>query len=277
MKIITLTTDFGIKDYSVGAVKGALYSSIPDARIVDISHLISPFNILQTAYVIKNAYPHFPKGSIHIIGVDAEKTPEKRHLIMLHEDHYFIGADNGIFHLIANDSPQSKVYDITDSKEEQTCFPVLYTFPKIVKLLYENFPIEKIGKRMNDHFRMSNVRSEVSSDKKIISGHIIYIDHYGNAVSNISRELFENVCQKRPFEIFFNSYKSNKIHTSYSSIINFGIPKSNRDNPEGKEVILFNSEGLLELAIYKSDMINVGGASSLLGLKYLDKVSVHFK
>ena len=88
MKIITLTTDFGLRDYSVGAVKGAIYTKCPDARIVDISHLVSPFDIFQTAYILKNAYKHFPKGSIHVIGVDAERNPEKRHLLMLLNGHY---------------------------------------------------------------------------------------------------------------------------------------------------------------------------------------------
>ncbi|MDO5608490.1 MAG: SAM-dependent chlorinase/fluorinase [Capnocytophaga sp.] len=275
MKIITLTTDFGEKDYSAGAVKGALYAAMPDIRIVDISHSISPFDILQTAYVLKNAYPHFPKGSIHIIGVDAEKTPEKRHLVMKHNGHYFIGADNGIFHLIANNNPQSEIFEI-HSEEAPNCFPTLYDFPKITAQLCKGFPIETLGNRFDDYYRMTNVRAEVNNNRKVIEGHIIYIDHYGNAVSNISRELFEEVNQNRPYEIFFNSYKFNKIHKTYSHIINFSIPKTKRSYPEGKEVVLFNSEGLLELAVYKSNMQNVGGAATLFGLKYLDKVSVHF-
>lgn len=80
MSILTLTTDFGLKDHSVAAVKGAILSELDNAHIVDISHLISPFHITEAAFVIKNAYHNFPKGSIHIIGVDSEITPENRHL-----------------------------------------------------------------------------------------------------------------------------------------------------------------------------------------------------
>ena len=90
MAIITLTTDFGQKDYFAAAVKGAVYSELDDVRIVDISHCISPFHISEASYIIKNAYKSFPKGSIHIIGIDSELTPENKHLAVLLDDHYFL-------------------------------------------------------------------------------------------------------------------------------------------------------------------------------------------
>ena len=95
MSVITLITDFGTKDHYVGSVKGALYSELNDLRIVDISHSISPFNIIEAAYIIENSYKNFPIGSIHIIGVDSEKTPEQNHLVIKLDGHYFICADNG--------------------------------------------------------------------------------------------------------------------------------------------------------------------------------------
>ena len=88
MSIITLTTDFGMKAHFAGKVKGALVSQIPDARIFDISHNIAPFSIIEAAYVIQNAYSSFPKGSIHIIGVDSELTPENKHIVIKLKDHY---------------------------------------------------------------------------------------------------------------------------------------------------------------------------------------------
>lgn len=86
MSLITLTTDFGTKDHFVGAVKGAIYSELSDARIVDISHQISPFHITQTAYILKNAYKNFPKGSIHIVGVDSELSVENKHIALFWMD-----------------------------------------------------------------------------------------------------------------------------------------------------------------------------------------------
>ena len=100
MHIITLTTDFGIKDHFVSAVKGAIYTQLPEARVVDISHEISPFHITEAAYIIQNAYKSFPKGSIHIIGIDSELHPENKHIAVELDDHYFICANNGLISLI---------------------------------------------------------------------------------------------------------------------------------------------------------------------------------
>ena len=103
MNIVTLTTDFGTKDYFVSATKAAIFSEVKEVQIFDISHHISPYNVTEAAYVLKNAYKSFPKGTIHLIGVDSELTPENKHLAMLFDGHFFIGADNGIFSLIINE------------------------------------------------------------------------------------------------------------------------------------------------------------------------------
>ena len=108
MTIITLTTDFGHKDYSLAVIKAALLNHIPEATIIDISHQISPYNHSETAYILKNAFTAFPKGSIHIIGVESELTPENIHLAMEFEGHFFIGADNGIFSLIKEEFKAKK-------------------------------------------------------------------------------------------------------------------------------------------------------------------------
>ena len=94
MPIVTLTTDFGHKDYSVSVIKGALIQQISNVRIIDISHEISPYNPSETAYILKNAFQSFPKGSIHIIGVESEWTPENSHLVMEFQEHYY-----SIFHM----------------------------------------------------------------------------------------------------------------------------------------------------------------------------------
>ncbi|MEL0275891.1 MAG: SAM-dependent chlorinase/fluorinase, partial [Flavobacteriaceae bacterium] len=100
MSIITLTTDFGHKDYFVSVTKAALIQEAPKATIVDISREISPFNHTETAYILRNAYKSFPKGTVHIIGVDSELSPENNHIAMLFDGHYFVGANNGVFALI---------------------------------------------------------------------------------------------------------------------------------------------------------------------------------
>uniref|UniRef100_UPI0030D78422 SAM hydrolase/SAM-dependent halogenase family protein n=1 Tax=uncultured Planktosalinus sp. TaxID=1810935 RepID=UPI0030D78422 len=108
MPIITLTTDFGEKDHFAGAVKGAIYSELETIKIVDISHSVSPFHITEAAYIIQNAYRSFPKGTIHIVGIDSELTPENKHIAVLLDDHYFICADNGIVSLITQEMKPQK-------------------------------------------------------------------------------------------------------------------------------------------------------------------------
>ena len=82
--LITLTSDMGLKDYYVAAMKGAIYSQLPDTKIVDISHNIPPFDILHASFVLKNTFKQFPKNTIHIIGVDAEKSEENNPVSYTH-------------------------------------------------------------------------------------------------------------------------------------------------------------------------------------------------
>ena len=103
MAIITLTTDFGHKDHFVGTIKGTIYRELEDAKIVDISHSISPFNIQECAYILKNSYKTFPEGTIHIVGIDSDLTPENQHIAVLLDNHYFIAANNGVIGLITSE------------------------------------------------------------------------------------------------------------------------------------------------------------------------------
>ena len=265
MKIITLTTDFGLRDYSVAAVKGALYSKCPNATIVDISHLISPFNILETFYILQNSYMHFPKGSIHIIGVDTERTATKKHLLMSLNGHYFIGADNGIFHLLSENFTNVALYEF-NTKPSTILFSTLNSFTSIAEQIYKGTPLDQIGIPIEKCNSVSYFKPEVSTDENFIHGIIIYIDHYGNAVSNISHSLFEETRKGRNFEVIFNLYSFKKVYNNYSEI-----------NDDGKMMILFNELNLLQCSIYKSDTRSVGGASSLLGINCLDRVIVQLK
>ena len=116
MAIITLTTDFGEKDHFAGAVKGAIYSEHPEVRIVDISHSVSPFNIPEAAYIIQNAYANFPKGTIHIIGIDSELNQENKHIAIKLDEHYFICANNGILSMITSFILPEKMVEIYPDK-----------------------------------------------------------------------------------------------------------------------------------------------------------------
>jgi len=275
MAIITLTTDFGEKDHFTGATKGAIYSELPNVTIVDISHKISPFNIPEAAYIIKNAYNSFPKGTIHIIGVDAELNTENKHVAIKLNDHYFICANNGIMSMICNEVAPEKIVEINIHDKIQTNFPVLDVFVKIACHIARGGTLEVIGKKITEIKPIRNLKPSVNEDKTKIVGRVIYIDNYGNVVTNISRSFFESIQKGRNFEITARQYKFKKISKKYSDVVNFNISVEDRQD-EGKEVVVFNSGGFLEIAMYKSDSKKHGSASTLMGLTVTDTIGIDF-
>lgn len=275
MSIITLTTDFGTKDHFVGALKGTIYSELPNARIVDISHHISPFNITETAYILKNAYKSFPEGSIHIIGVDSELNEENKHIALKLDNHYFICPDNGIISLLASEINPEKIVEINIHDRISTSFPVLDVFIKVACHISRGGTLEVIGKIITEYKKIVELQPTISSDGKTIQGNIIYIDNYGNSISNIPKKLFQEVGKGRDFEVIANKYTFKKINTKYSDIVDFSIPKDIRQK-DGTRLAIFNSANYLEIAMYRSNLNTVGGASSLLGLNYRDMISIRF-
>lgn len=275
MAIITLTTDFGEKDYFNGATKGAIYSELPDVRIVDISHSVSPFNIPEAAYIIQNAYNSFPKGTIHIIGIDAEINSENKHIAIKLDDHYFICANNGIMSMICSEIAPEKIFEINIHDKIQTSFPVLDIFVKVACHIARGGTLEVVGKPISEIKPIKNIVPYVNDDKTQIIGNVIYIDNYGNVVTNIKRSFFETIQKGRNFQISARNYTFKKIHNKYSDIVNFEIAENKR-NDEGRKLVVFNSGNFLEIAVYKSNSGTVGSASTLLGLGVMDAVSIKF-
>lgn len=275
MAIITLTTDFGEKDHFAGAIKGAIYTELPQIRIVDISHSISPFNISEAAYIIQNAYRSFPKGTIHVIGVDSELNQENKHIGVKLDDHYFICANNGIMSMICTEIAPEKIVEINIHDKIQTSFPVLDVFAKVACHIARGGTLEVIGKTITEIKPIKNVVPYVNEDKTQIIGSVIYIDNYGNVVTNIKKSFFETIQKGRNFEISARSYKFKTIYKKYSDFVNFEIPEDKRHD-EGRGLVVFNSGNFLEIAVYKSNSATVGSASTLMGLNLMDTVTINF-
>ena len=275
MSIITLTTDYGNKDYSVSELKAKIYNEITDVRIVDISHNISPFNLTEAAYIIKSAYRHFPKGSIHIIGIESDLTPENAHIAMKFDDNYFIGADNGIFSMIIGDFKADSMVEINIHKNYNNTITANDVFVKIATHISRDGKLEVIGKKIDSIKEIKDIKPVVSNDNNQIIGSVIYIDNYGNVVTNITQNIFDKIAKSRPFAIYARNVKFDKIFNNYSDAIDYNIPKDKREE-DGKKIALFNNLGYLELSIYKSNPSTVGSASTLFGLGYRDQISIHF-
>ncbi|UCE70271.1 MAG: SAM-dependent chlorinase/fluorinase [Flavobacteriaceae bacterium] len=275
MPIITLTTDFGLKDHFVGAIKGHIYKELPEATIVDISHMVSPFHIQECAYLLKNAYRAFPEGTIHIVGVDSEKTSETTHLALSVDNHYFITADNGVISLITETVKPDKVVEIQLPNLEESPFPVLDVFVQVACHLARGGTLEVVGKPFSGLRSIKELTPTVTNNGDTILGSVLYIDNYGNVVSNIHKSLFDAYRKGRKFTLEVRNKKITQIHKKYSDIVNFHLEKGQRRGP-GDLLALYNSSGYIELAIYKSDMNTVGGAATLLGLNYRDSVVINF-
>lgn len=275
MAIITLTTDFGERDYFAGAVKGAIYNELPEVKIVDISHSISPFNISEAAYVIRNAFQSFTKGTIHIIGIDSELNPENKHIAVKLDDHYFICANNGIMSMICQEIAPEKIVEINIHDKVESSFPVLDIFVKVACHIARGGTLEVIGKVINHIKPITNIIPQINYDKSQIIGNVIYIDNYGNVISNIKKKFFTEVQKGRNYMIHARNHKFNTIYNKYSDIVNFEIPEERRQD-EGRGMVVFNASSYLEIAIYKSNGNTVGSASTLMGLKAMDTITVSF-
>lgn len=248
----------GHRDFYLSAVKGAIVSQCPDASIIDISHDIAKHDVAQASFIIKNAYPNFPKDSIHIIGVNPETTTETSYLAVYANGHYFIGPDNGIFSLIFDVKPDLIVELNISHDTDYLTFPTKDLFVKAACHIARGGTLEVIGKIKDDFLQRSTLQPVVEGN--LIRGNVIYIDSYQNAFTNITEKLFMETAKGRNFQIDLglSKYTVHKIRKSYNEV------------PDGEILALFSSTGHLEFAI------NKGSVKDLLDLQLLDMIRVEF-
>ncbi len=259
MPIITLTSDWGLRDHYVGAVKGAILRLIPEATIVDISHLVAPFDLKQASFIIGNAYHYFPEGTVHILAVDSIESISRPHVALKADGHYFIGADNGIFSLFLRNPPEIIVGLNIKQDSNYFTFPARDRFVKAACHLASGHAIAELGDIMQELTEKFLYQPVVKDS--VIQGKAIQIDAYGNIFTNISKQLFLDTAMKRKFSLIVKrpGYQINKIRDAYDDV------------PEGEMLALFASNGYLQIAI------NRGRASSLLGVEVDDHVMVSFE
>ena len=258
MHVVTLTSDWNESDYYIGAIKGRILSACPNANIQDINHQIRPFNIAQAAFVVRNCYPNFPEGTIHIIAVNSEPEPNAAFLAAKIDDHYFLCADNGILGLVAKNEPQEVVSIPGQTENGSKSFLSLSVFSKAVCDIISGKKLEEMGTNISDYIRRVPLRPTIEKDS--IIGSVIYIDSYANAITNISRDLFERIGKDKKYEILVQSkhYVIKKINNSYS------------ETGPGDLLAIFNSTGLLEIAIRN------GNAANLLRLNENSTIRIEF-
>ncbi len=255
MAIVTLISDWDDTGYYVAAVKGAILTLVPEVQIVDITHKIPRFDIANAAFVLSNVWHTFPKGTVHIIGVQSEETDDYMHVAVLYKGHYFVGTDNGIFTLIFQDPPDEIVLiDIFYSNPDATTFPARDRFAKVAALLLQGKALSEIGTHKKELLQKSTFKP--TSRKSIIHGMVVFIDPFENLITNIPKSLFNKIIGNKPFVISIKKYNENKIVNSYYEV------------PEGEIACLFSANGFLQIAI------NRGKASSLLNINIRENVTI---
>jgi hypothetical protein len=253
---VTLTSDWKQHDFYIGMLKGRIVSKCPDLKIIDLSHDIPNYNIHHAAFVLRHSYSYFPPGTIHLVMVNSESNMISRLLCIEQNEHLFVVPDNGIIGLLFS-TPPEKAYGVEFNPRGS--FASLDCFVSVVSKLFNRDPLDAIGEVVTDFNVKIALRATI--DESIINGSIIYIDSYQNAITNISKNLFERIGQGRNYNIFVqsNHNKINKLSTSYNQV------------EPGELLGIFNSANLLEIAIRN------GFAAELLNLSVGGSVRINFQ
>lgn len=237
--VITLTTDFGLQDSYVGTMKGVILGIHPEARIVDITHQVNPQDTLEASLILENAYPYFPPGTIHVAVVDPGVGSSRRPIVVVTPDHLFVGPDNGTFTRIFEAHQIEAVYEITN--ESFMLANVSHTFhgrdvfaPAAAHLAAGRRP-EEMGAPVRDPRQSEIPVPRIYPDQ--ICGEVIYIDSFGNVITNISRKQFEKTVRDHGMRIQINGKEIGRVHRTY------------QDTEPGTALALFGSNDLLEIAV----------------------------
>lgn len=244
--IITLTTDFGLKDHFAASLKGALYSSIPGATLVDVTHLVPPFDLQQAAFTLGHSWQKFPQGTIHIVCVGPSPSLRFNHVAFRMGGHFFIGSNNGLFSLMSDMRPDL-VVEICKAGYEISSFPALDIYVPFAAAIASGLELSTLGDPLTGVAEL--IRPRHFPEEDVIKGNVVHIDSFGNLVTDIRKSEFERIGRDRPFSIVLIGDEITSISLRYSDV------------DEGDKLALFNSDEVLEIAI------NQGKANQLLNMR----------
>jgi S-adenosylmethionine hydrolase len=255
--IITLTTDFGLKDPYVAGIKAVVLDICPAATIVDISHEIEKFNIRMGAYILASASPYFPKGTIHVAVVDPGVGTKRKPILIQTKQAYFIGPDNGILSLAARNRDIEHIYEITNQNlmlaKISDTFHGRDLFAPTAAHLANGTPPADFGPQTRKIVTPDFTR--VIRKKNTLIGEVLYIDSFGNIITNIDKKKLTSIKTRKTVNIKLgNTRLTIKLCRSYTE-----------ERPQ-KPLAIIGSHNFLEIAI------NQGNASKTLEVNVGEKV-----
>lgn len=259
--LITLTTDFGYKDLFAGVMKGVIFNINPSAQIVDITHGITPHDVKEAAFTIAESYRYFPPRSIHVVVVDPEVGSPRRPILISADEYYFIGPDNGVFSLVFNSGFESlEVIHLTSEHyflpKRGSTFHGRDVFSPVAGWLSKGISISNFGEPITDYVTIEQAVPVITNSD--IKGEVIFIDYFGNAITNIRQASIDALFAMKP---------DGRLEVSIKD-----TPASFRNyysETQGKELsALINASEYLELFVFK------GSAGREFNIKTADPVTV---
>ncbi|MFI5173854.1 MAG: S-adenosyl-l-methionine hydroxide adenosyltransferase family protein [Terriglobia bacterium] len=220
--IVTLTTDFGERDYYVGAMKGVILSINPDAKVVDLSHEVRPQDILGGAFLISRAYRYFPPRTVHCIVVDPGVGTARRPLVASVDGHHFVAPDNGVLSLILDRTEDVRVVHATASHyylaEVSQTFHGRDIFAPLSAWLSRGIQLDHFGDIVTDYVRFKMPKAHLEGPH-LVRGAVIQIDHFGNCVTNIPPQLLPDFFSPAPpsFKFRVGTATIEQICTAYAA------------------------------------------------------------
>jgi S-adenosyl-L-methionine hydrolase (adenosine-forming) len=251
--IITLTTDFGLNDHFVGTMKGVILDIMPEAEIVDISHAVQAFDVLDGAIAISQAYSYFPAGTVHVVVIDPGVGTRRRPILASSDGYHFVAPDNGVLSMVYAREERIHVRHITS--EHYFRQPVSNTFhgrdifAPVAAYLAKQVDSHKFGDEIEDYVKFAAPKPKPAGENKIRAV-VLKVDRFGNLITNVTPEdvpaLF--AAQPAPFKIVVGSREITDIHSAYSE----GEP--------GEVFCILGSMGYLEVAANRGAAAQITGA-----------------
>lgn len=254
MPLVTLITDFGYNDYYLGALKGVLLAKIPTLQLVDISHEVAPYDIIEAAYILKNCFEFYPADTLHVVCVNNDSKEHIDYLLVNAKNQWILAPDNGFLSLILEE-PLTDLFRLEMANVEWSTFH--HRLALQIKSIFAHSPPGDRAKKTQSYNRALSLQPVTSAHE--IRGTLVHIDRYGNLVSNIPKQLFEQVWRARNFSIGLKpNLAVRKIVSTLDKI------------PVGEPFAIFNAAGYLTFGICK------GRAASLHSLEKGASIQIEF-
>jgi S-adenosyl-L-methionine hydrolase (adenosine-forming) len=251
--IVTLTTDFGLNDHFVGAMKGVILDIVPEAAIVDISHAVQAYDVLDGALAIAQAYSYFPAGTVHMVVVDPGVGTTRRPILASSDGYHFVAPDNGVLSMVYAREERIHVRHITSDhyfrQPMSNTFHGRDVFAPVAAYLAKMVDSHKFGDEIEDYVKFAAPKPKAAGENRM-RGVVLKVDRFGNLVTNVTPADVPALFAAKPpaFKIVVGSREITEIHSTYAE----GSP--------GEVFGILGSMGYLEIAANRGAAAQITGA-----------------